>query len=423
MQKVLVVDDDRILVKLLQITLSNVGHLIITANNGIEALRKAKTEKPDLIILDIGLPDIDGFEVARRIRRNPTIKHIPILMLTGRNDANYRVQAFSIGVDDYLTKPFDNNKLAAKVSSLLRRTAMVKKEHLGEVIEGHLVAVHSLRGGLGCSSLAINIDIGFYNLWSKPTILLDNVFTSGQISLLLDTPVRRTWADFSETADTDYSDDALYSSITAHRSGLHFLAAPSDPVEADKVDQFAVQAAISILRTSYEYMVADLAHDFSNTTLEVLEAADRVLLVLCPEIVSVRLAAMALRIYDELDFHSDKVQLVLVRNSTRSLLKVPEIEQVLHHSISYDIPYAPEAANRAIASGIPFLIQDPNTSLSAAIEDLAYFTSKPVHQEVPPPEPSTTWQRVNSRHRLSPDKNQQRNLPLPLLGTLIKAMS
>ena len=416
MPKVLVVDDDRMMVKLVQITLSKFGYTIVTANDGIEALRKAKTEKPDLIILDVMMPGIDGFEVARRIRRNPTIKNISILVLTARDDASNKVQAFSIGVDDYLTKPFEINELVARVSSLLRRTAFVKKENMEEVADGQLIAVHSLRGGLGCSSLAINTGIGLYKLWSKPTILLDNVFTSGQIALMLDTPVHRTWADFAEASGADFSDDALYSSITVHGSGLHFLAAPSDPIEAAKVDHYAVQAAISTLRTKYEYLVADLAHDFSNTTLEVLEAADRVLLVLNPEIVTVRLAAMALGVYKELDIHSNKVQLTLVRNSARSLLKVPEIEQVLHHSIYYDIPYAPEAANRAIASGFPFLIRDPKIPLSSAIEDLAYFTSKPVHQEILPSIPSKTWQRVNSRHKLSTGKNRQSKLGLPLVG-------
>jgi pilus assembly protein CpaE len=418
MPRVLVVDDDPMLAKLVQITLSKAGYTIVTANDGIECLRKTKRDKPDLIILDVSMPGIDGFEVARRIRKDPTTKNIPILMLTGRNDASNKVQAFSIGVDDYLTKPFDINELVARVSSLLGRSLPVKKEHLEESAEGQIVAVHSLRGGLGCSSLALNIAIGFHKLWSKRTILLDNVFTAGQISLMLDTPVHRTWADYAETGGVDYNDDALYSSILVHESGLHFLAAPSDPVEANKVDHYAVSAALSTIRTRYEYLVADLSHDFSNPTLEVLEAADRILLVLSPEIVSVRLATMVLRVYNELDFHSNKVQLILVRNSAKSFLKVAEIEKALHHSISHIIPYSPEATNRAIASGVPFLIRDPKIPLSSAIEDLAYFTSKPIHQQIPPPKPSKTWQRVNRRHRLSNGKRRQRKLQLPLLGNL-----
>lgn len=422
MPKILIVDDDPMMVKLVQISLSKVGYTIVTAADGVEGLRKAKKETPDLIILDIMMPGIDGFEVARRIRRDPNINKIPILVLTAKSDARNKVQAFSIGVDDYITKPFEIKALVARVSALLRRFDLVKKDQFGEVSKGRLIAVHSLRGGLGCSSLAVNLGIGLFNLWSLPTILLDNVFTSGQVTLMLDTPVHRTWADFAEIAGADYSDDVLYSSITVHGSGLHFLAAPSDPVEADKVDHFAVKAAVSTLRTRYEYLVADLAHDFSNTTLEVLEAADQVLLLLSPEIISVRLAAMAIRVYDELDFHSNKVQLILVRDAARSLLKIPEIEQALHHSITHVIPYSPAAANRAIASGVPFIVRDPMNPLSSAIEDLAYFSSKPTHQEILPSRPSETWQRVNSRHKLSSAKNRKKGTQLRLQGNSKKAV-
>ena len=418
MPRILVVDDDPIQVKLAQATLSKAGYTIVTASNGVDGLRKAKTEKPDLIILDINMPGMDGFEVARQIRQSPVTKHVSILMLTASADANYKVLAFSLGVDDYLTKPYNIGELVARVSTLLRRSEVVKKDQMEAVSEGRLVAIHSLRGGLGCSSLAINLSIGLHKLWSKPTILLDNVFTSGQISLLLDTPVHRTWADYIETAGADYSEDALYSSITVHGSGLHFLAAPSDPIEADRVDQYAVQAAIATLRTRFEYMVADLPHDFSNRTLEVLESADRVLLVLSPEIVSVRLAAMALRIYNQLDFHSDKVHLVLAHTSAQSFLKQKEIEQALHKTISYTVPYDPEVANRAVATGLPYLIQHPQLPLSVAIEDLAFFSSKPIHQQVPPPKPTGSWQRVNKRHGLSAGKNRKGRLGLSFFGNL-----
>lgn len=418
MPRILIVDDDPILVKLLETTMSRAGYATLSATDGKTGLRIAKSEQPDLIILDVMMPGMDGFEVARKIRQSTTTTQIMILMLTASSDANNKVQAFSIGVDDYLTKPFEISELVTRVSTLLRRSEQVRKGTMAGVAEGRLVAVHSLRGGLGCSSLAINLAVGMKNLWSKPTILMDNVFTSGQIALLLDTPVNRTWIDFAEIAEADYSEDALYSSISVHESGLHFLASPSDPVEADRVDHYAVKAAISILRRRYEYILADLSHDFSNRTLEVLEAADRILLMLGAEIVSVRLAAMTLRIYKELEFHSDKVQIVLVQHTKKSLLKKEEIEQALRHSISYSVPFDAEAADRAIASGVPFISQNPRIPLSSAVEDLAYFLSKPIHLKNPPPKPSSTWQRVNSRHKSSTRKNRKGKLGLPILGKL-----
>ena len=416
MPSILIVDDDPILVKLLETAMSRAGYETSSASDGRTGLHRAATKIPDLIILDVMMPGMDGFEVARQIRQSPTTNRIKILMLTAISDANNKVQAFSIGVDDYLTKPFEIGDLVGRVSNLLRRSEQLNRSSCDGVAEGHLIAVHSLRGGLGCSSLAINLAVGLKNLWSKPTILMDNVFTSGQIALLLDTPVNRTWIDFAEIAAADYSKDALFSSISIHGSGLHFLASPSDPVEANRVDHYAVQAAIPILRRRYEYIVADLSHDFSNTTLEALEAADRILLVLSPEIVSVRLAAMTLRIYNELELHSDKVQIVLMQHAEKSLLKKQEIERALNHSISYSLPYEPEAVNQAIASGVPFISQSPKNPLSSAVEDIAYFSSKTIHLENPPSKSSSTWQRVNSRHKLSTRKNRKGKMKLSILG-------
>jgi len=296
--------------------------------------------------------------------------------------------------------------------------AVSVEEELGEDMDGWLIAVHTLRGGIGSTSIAVNLAIGLQKLWRYPTLLIDNDLVSGQVALMLNTSAGRTWADICATDDGEPGIDALQEIISAHDSGLYFLAAPVNSAEREIVDHITVQSAFQTLRKKYDYLVADLAHDFNNATLEVLKAADRVLLVLSPEIVSVRLAAVALHEYNEHHIHSNKVQLVLVHNLAQSQLKENEIEKALNHSISHIIPYAPKSTNRAIASGVPFLIRDPKNPLSSAVENLAYFTSKPIHQEIPPPKPSNTWKRVDSRLGLSNDDNQKGKLALPFLENL-----
>ncbi len=420
MPRVLVIDDDTIQIELIKTALSRLGYQILTAANGTNGLMLAKAEQPDLIVLDVCMPGIDGFEVARRLRRDPATKNLLIMMLTALSQVSDKVEAFSIGVDDYLTKPFEISELAARVSSLLRRAEGIRKQADNNINKGRLIAVHSLRGGIGCSSIALNLALGLYNIWRGPTLLIDNNFVSGQIALMLDTPARRTWADLAMTASKEFEREILQSSITVHESGLHFLAAPNDPVEGVEVDEYVVKAAISGLQSRYEYIIADLAHDFSNPTLQALEAAERVLLILAPEIVSVRLAANTLRVYKELDFSEENVELVLVKNAARSTLTPKQIERALRQPISYVLPYAPEAANKAIAMGVPFLANDPNNSLSIAIEDLAFYQSSLSHREIPPPEPSAAWRRVHSR--INPSKNGQstNSQRLPLFGRLGK---
>lgn len=296
--------------------------------------------------------------------------------------------------------------------------AVSVEEELGKDMDGWLIAVHTLRGGIGSTSIAVNLAIALQKLWRYPTLLIDNDFVSGQVALMLNTSASRTWADFFATDDRESEIDALQEIISAHGSGLHFIAAPGNSAEREIVGHITVQLAFQRLRKKYDYLVADLAHDFNKATLEVLKAADRVLLVLSPEIVSVRLAAVALRDYNEHHIHSNKIQLVLVQNLAQSQLKENEIEKALNHSISHIIPYAPKSTNRAIASGVPFLIRDPKNPLSSAVEDLAYFTSKPRHQEIPPPKPSNTWKRVDSRLGLSNDNNRKAKLQFPFLENL-----
>jgi pilus assembly protein CpaE len=293
--------------------------------------------------------------------------------------------------------------------------ALFFKEKPRDDLDGWLIAVHSLRGGLGCTSIAVNLAIGLQNLWGYPTLLMDNDFVSGQVALMLNASAPRTWADLFAKPDGEFEIDDLASIISFHDSGLHFLAAPANSAEKLNLSHLTLKTALEASLKKYDYLVADLAHDFNDATMEVLKAADRVLLVLSPEIVSVRLAATALRGYRERHFDSNKVQLVLVQNSPQSQLKESEIEKALDHSISHTIPFAPKASNWAISAGVPFLIRDYKIPISSAIEDLAFLSSKPIHQENPPPKPSNTWKRLNNRQESSSDNNQKGKFQLPFL--------
>lgn len=124
-EKILVVDDEITLQETLVYNLNNQGYSVITASDGPTALEKAREHKPDLIILDIMLPGMDGFEVCRVIRRE---MNIPILMLTARDDEIDRVVGLEVGADDYLTKPFSLRELMARVKAMLRRVRIMREE-------------------------------------------------------------------------------------------------------------------------------------------------------------------------------------------------------------------------------------------------------------------------------------------------------
>ncbi|MBC7324854.1 MAG: response regulator transcription factor [Moorella sp. (in: Bacteria)] len=144
--KILIVDDEPAILELVAFNLEQAGFTTITASDGAEALQKAAAEKPDLIILDVMLPSIDGFEVCRNLRARG---NTPILMLTARREEVDRVLGLELGADDYLTKPFSPRELVARVRAILRRAA--ENQHqpdgilsLGDLVinpAGHVVTV------------------------------------------------------------------------------------------------------------------------------------------------------------------------------------------------------------------------------------------------------------------------------------------
>ena len=145
--KVLIVEDDRTLLEVLQYNLAREGYDVLTAADGAAGLETARSGKPDLVILDVMLPKMDGYEVCRILRQETTV---PIMMLTARTEETDRVVGLEVGADDYVTKPFSMRELMARVRAMLRRAEMMKKE-----------AVSSARGPAPCLKAGdFEIDVG-----------------------------------------------------------------------------------------------------------------------------------------------------------------------------------------------------------------------------------------------------------------------
>lgn len=120
--KILIVDDEINIQELIKFNLKNQGYDVLVAGDGVEALRLVKTEKPDLILLDLMLPGIDGYDVCSQIRKNNSISSIPIIMITAKGEEFDKVHGLDLGADDYITKPFSIKELLARVNAILRRT-------------------------------------------------------------------------------------------------------------------------------------------------------------------------------------------------------------------------------------------------------------------------------------------------------------
>lgn len=128
-KKILVVDDEEHIIELIKFNLEKEGCIVITANSGDEALKLAKEKVPDLILLDLMLPGIDGLEVCKQIRQDKNIFHMPIIMITAKSEEIDKIAGLELGADDYITKPFFVREMVARVKAILRRVSISKQSN------------------------------------------------------------------------------------------------------------------------------------------------------------------------------------------------------------------------------------------------------------------------------------------------------
>lgn len=128
MASILVIDDDEIVARSVDLSLRRSGFQVSVANTGVAGLKKARRAIPDLIILDILMPGMDGYAVCRRLRADPLLKAVPVLFLTARGKDEDKIEGFRAGADDYLTKPFNIDELILRVKAILRRNQAAPQE-------------------------------------------------------------------------------------------------------------------------------------------------------------------------------------------------------------------------------------------------------------------------------------------------------
>ncbi len=401
MNTILIIDDETTYHALIKNVLEAPDRQFYFASNGEQGLSLARQHRPSLIITDVMMPDLNGYEVTRALRRDPAFAATPVLVLTAQSGLQDKIKSFEAGADDHITKPFNAEELVARVGALLRRAEALQSQRLesASAQQGHMIAVHSLRGGTGCSTLAINLGIGLFSLWKDPTILLDLTMTAGQVALMLNMTLRRTWLDIAGCSAADLDEALLASIIGHHESGLHFIAAPTFPSEAEILNSDTLEAAMKLIKANYGYIVADLPHDFSEPALRALDLADQILVVASPDMASVRAVAAAMDTYEKLGYPRDRIKFILNAPFPHSGLTREKIETALGLTTTMTIPYAQDVFVDAINMGRPILHDQPELPIAALLEDFAFSMSKDIHKKTKPENPSEAWKRVYRRYQ------------------------
>jgi pilus assembly protein CpaE len=393
--QILQVDDDALSLTYVGRILLTAGYEVVTARSGAEALAKVEHITPDLILLDVLMPGIDGYEVCRQFRRRPALAHVPILMLTGNDTLDERLKGFEAGADNYLSKPVHPKELQARIKTLIQRRPPDAGNAPAQT--ARTIAVFSLRGGVGVSTIAVNLGAGLAQLWGQRTTLVDLALTNGQSALMLNLPLRNTWGDLGPIPNDDIDDAMLDVVLLQHESGVRVLATPPRPEITELITCEKVSHVLTLLAASSAYVVIDMPHDFADPTLAGLDAADHIVLVVAPEMASVRSASSALAVFRSLQYPTEKIALALNWTFERNGLARSAIESSLGQRFAFVMPFAPDPFVSAINTGVPPVFGLPKSPLGALFEDAAFMLSSAADRAVRPAQPTAAWLRVAQR--------------------------
>lgn len=367
MAKILIVDDDVDALKMVGLMLERQGHQIVVANTGMQAIEKATTQAPDLVILDVMMPDLDGYQVARRLRQDPATQSLPILMFTAKSSVADKIAGFQAGVDEYLTKPIHPAELITRVQVMLQRKQVAQAAPPPQ--RGKLIAFLPCKGGVGNSTLALNVAVMLaQTAKDKKVLLIELARTGGTLGLQLNLNVPGSLQTFIKKGNP-LTAETLQNQVVTHACGLHLLLNTARHTEQEELPESIVRATLDHTLSNYDWVVVDLSPSLHKANMEVLQRARSVFLT----IESSKLGlSMARTMLDEMhggNINTTKVGIVLInRVQAAASMTRSVIEERLGRTFIAAIPPTPELAFQSLETGTPMVLQQPGVLLMKQVQ-------------------------------------------------------
>jgi CheY-like chemotaxis protein len=372
-EKILVVDDDLDTLKLVGMMLQRQGFNIVAAVNGAQALSKVPIEKPDLILLDVMMPDYDGFEVCRRIRSDPAFASVPILMFTAKAQVDDKVQGFEAGADDYLPKPTHPAELLAHVKALLGRSRSVGTSAASSmpVKRARLITLIGAKGGLGSTTLAVNVAIGL-SMHRQDAILFELRPGLGVAGSLLGITRPSGLSALLQKEASELNPQVIEKELVSHPSGLRALLSSAEPHDFNLITHTArIEAIVQSLSALTANLIIDLGCGLMDITSKLILRSDHILILVEPMRSTVSMAKTLWTDMETMGVARARIDFVLV-NRERSSLQMAraKIEEILGQQAIGMVTPAPELAYQAAESGVPIVVRDPNAMVSEQIRQI-----------------------------------------------------
>ncbi|MFZ1400628.1 MAG: response regulator [Candidatus Promineifilaceae bacterium] len=395
--KILVIDDHPETLSIIQRVLQQHGYQVLGARSGFRGLSLAESENPDMVLVDGMMPEMDGWEVCRRLRAMPKSSDIPIIMFTAVDEAEQKLAGFDAGADDYLTKPTEPAELLERVKMLLEdripntsaetrlhkpletasgrsgETSMALGRH--QVVSsspgaGGVTAVLGARGGAGATTLAINLASSLASS-GLPTTLLDLDLIQGHVALylsqkhehglnnVLNQPETR-WAEFLDQEMSRYAEN--FDLLLTH---THLAQEPL-PLHPEQTSSLL----LPLLKPEH-HLVVDCGHQLTAVVESILAQANQIIVCLRPERVALANARHLLEYLRQIAPKQTQVRAIIFDFSGQMAIPHEALEKYLNHPLTAVLPVSPAEMNQAVNKSVPLVQLNPHAKAAILIRQIA----------------------------------------------------
>jgi Response regulators consisting of a CheY-like receiver domain and a winged-helix DNA-binding domain len=374
--KVLVVDDDLNIQRVLVFTLKQEGFEVLVASDGATGVEMARSEEPDLILMDVAMPRLDGYAATQQIRTTEQGHRVPIIMLSSEADVGERVKGLRAGADDNIVKPFHPLELMARIKALLARSGSGAKTSDEQATLGRLCVFYGAKGGVGTTTIALNSAISLSRDLKRRISLVDANLQFGDMRVFLDLGLD-TASIVNAIGEPDLDTDLLRKLMVKHHTGIELLLAPPSPEAADIVVERqrqhpeALSNVLNLSRKLYDYTLVDMSKAIDDFNLQLFDEADVIFVVMTADLSCLKNVRLVLETMDSLGYQKDKVQLVLNRSNAYTGINVTNAEEALGRKVDYQIINEYRASISAMNSGEPFMSSRPDGPLGRSVTEFA----------------------------------------------------
>lgn len=387
-KKILVIDDHPETVRLIELTLSRHGYDVVGAQSGSEGIELALADLPDLILLDVMMPDMDGMAVCRSIREQKELQHLPIVMFTAKTQVQDKKAGFEAGADDYLTKPTRPAELISRVEAILARFEGRETEYSAEttplpgemedegssgsekIDERCLIAVLGARGGAGATTVAINLAASLAD-YGRDTTLIDLDTRQGHVAAYLGHEVEQDLRALLKQATGAISEELDHYLV---RQGEHFqllLTRPDLAQTEDDLSQSQVEALTGALIARGECIVVDLGRNNGPNIYPLLQETSHVLICLRPERAAITAARQLADHFGQILSRPEKLQTLMLDFGLTDNLPRPSVENDLDSPLLDVLKVHPHYLADAVNHNTPLVHARPNSIQTQRFHKLA----------------------------------------------------